>query len=101
MERYKSRGVDELGRIVLPSDLRTELNLDTEDKVSLTAVSTIVILQKAECNEDAGCYLCDVSELGMIKMPAELRQQMGWNEKDRLALYHTDNLMILKSAEKK
>ena len=101
MERYKSRGVDEFGRIVLPSDLRVEMNLDTGDKVSLTVVSTIAILQKAECSEDAGCYLCDVSELGMINLPAELRQQMGWEVKDRLALYHTDNLMILKSAEKK
>jgi len=98
LERYKSRNVDELGRISIPSELRKELSLDTGDKISLTAVSTIVVLQKAA--NDAGA-VCDINDIGMITLPAELRQQMGWKEKDKVALYHTDSLMILKSDARK
>jgi len=101
LERYKSRIVDELGRIVIPGELRKELCFDTGDNVSLTVVGTIVILQKAEGGAGAECNHCQVDELGRVALSTELRQQMGWSEKDTLALYHTDNLMILKSAEKK
>ena len=100
MERYNSRLVDELGRITIPSQLRKELEINTGDKISLTAVSTIVVMEKATGDAVAECHVCDVSELGMITLPLELRQQMGWQTKDELSLYHTDNLMILKSEKK-
>jgi bifunctional DNA-binding transcriptional regulator/antitoxin component of YhaV-PrlF toxin-antitoxin module len=101
LERYKSRIIDEAGRIIIPSELRKLLCFDTGDKVSLTAVSTIVILQKVESGSESDCTLCTVDELGRIDLPAELRQQMGWKEKSALALYHTDELMILKASENK
>ena len=104
MERYNSRLVDELGRITIPSQLRKELEINTGDKISLTVVSTIVIMEKAARDADAtdvgigaDSYICETNELGMITLPLELRQQMGWQTKDELPLYHTDNLMILKS----
>jgi len=92
--------VDEFGRISIPSQLRKELEINTGDKISLTAVSTIVVMEKATGDVVAECHVCDVSELGMITLPLELRQQMGWQTKDELLLYHTDNLMILKSEKK-
>ena len=101
MELYKSRTLDELGRISIPSDLRKELSLNPGDKISLTTISTITVLEKVEGATEADGTICEVSELGVITLPAELRQQRGWKEKDKVALYHTDNLMILKSDTRK
>ena len=100
MERYNSRIVDELGRISIPQQLRKELEISTGDKISLTAVSTIVVMEKVTGDGGAGRYVCDVSELGVITLPLELRQQMGWQTKNELPTYHTDSLIILKSEKK-
>jgi len=100
MERYSSRTVDELGRLVLHSDLRQRLGLETGDSVSFTLVDTIIILQKAEDDLESACATSKVSELGMIDLPVEQRRKLGWETKDKVALYHTDNMVILKLAEK-
>ena len=108
MERYNSRTLDELGRITIPNQLRKELEINTGDKISLTVVSTIVVMEKAsgDCADATGSgtgadpYICKANELGVITLPLELRQHMGWQERDELPLYHTDNLMILKSEKK-
>lgn len=102
MERYSARTVDELGRLTLHSDLRKRLGLETGDKVSLMLVDTILILRRAQgCAEgesQSGCLCCPVSELGMIELPIEIRQKLSWKENAQVALYHTDNIIILKSA---
>lgn len=99
MERYSSRTIDELGRLVLHSDLRKRLALETGNNLSLKPVDTIVILQRAENDAESDYALCPVDELGRLVLPIELRQKLGWKEKDKLALYHTDNIIILKQAE--
>jgi len=98
MERYSARTIDEMGRIVLHSELRQKLGLETSTKVSLQAVDTIVILRKMGSESEQGCAVIQVSDLGMVELPSELRQQMGWNVADKVALYNTDNLIILKTA---
>jgi len=105
MELYKMRIVDELFRISIPSDLRKELDINTRDKISLTTIGTIVILMKAESDAvtdvEAGVYICETNELGMIILPQEVRTFLDCKVADRLPLYLTDSLMILKSAVKK
>ena len=98
MERFSSRTLDELGRLVLHSELRQMLGLDTGDKVSLTLVGTIVILQCTEGDIEPGYAVSQVSDLGVIDLPREYRETLGWKEKDKIALYHTDNVVILKAA---
>ena len=98
MERYSSRTVDELGRIALPGDVRKLLELETGNNLSLTIVGTIVILQRVESDTDTGCCHSKANDFGMITLPTEVRQTMDWKEKDKVALYLTDNLVILKSA---
>jgi len=100
MERYSSRTIDELGRLVLHGELRKLLGLETGDKVSLTLVDSIVILQKSDDDSKLNSVVCQVSDLGMIDIPREARQRLGWDTKDKIALYHTGNIIILKSAEK-
>ena len=98
MERYSARAVDELNRLVLHGELRKELGFEEGDNVSLLRVDTIVILQKADGDLGQGYFASQVDDFGRIVLPAELQQQMGWEVKSRVAVYHTDNMLILKSA---
>ena len=92
MERYSSRKVDELGRIILHGDLRKKLGLDEGARITPTVIGSVVILQRTDTGE------CEVSELGMITLPAEVRQQMLWKAMSEIAVYHTDSMLILKTA---
>ena len=98
MERFSSRTLDELGRLTLHSELREMLGLGTGDKVCLTIVGTIIVLQRAEGEIEPRCAVSQMNDLGMIELPSEHRQTLGWKEKEKIALYHTDNMVILKSA---
>ena len=98
MERYSTRTIDDLGRIVLPSDARKKLELEAGDKLSITIVETIVILHRGSDASTSECASCQVSDLGMIELPREVRQKLGWNVKDQVALYLTENVVILKLA---
>jgi len=53
MEKYTSRKIDELGRIVLPSQLRKELGWSAGDSVVVYCVDkNTVILQTSEKKQD-------------------------------------------------
>ena len=94
MERYSTRTLDEMGRLVLHSELRERLNLDAGTKVSLTLVGTIIALQRIEGNIKPE-HSSQINDLGMLELPREHRQTLGWKEKDKIALYHTGNMIIL------
>ena len=98
MELYSSRTLDELGRIVVHNELRKSLKLETGDKFSFTLVGTIIILQKLDGEPEQCGAVSEISDIGLITIPSEMRKQLGWNAKDEIAVYFTDNLLILKSA---
>jgi len=57
MERLSSRKIDELGRIVLPSELRKQPAWDTGKKVSVYYVNdTTVILQVPKAQSKASIF---------------------------------------------
>ena len=97
MERYNSRTIDENGRLVLHREIRKELGIEAGDKISLMLIDTIVILRRVESDAEEDCIVCQVNDLGMISLPAEVRESLGWKERDKVAVYHTDNIVILKS----
>jgi len=98
MERFSSRGIDELGKIVLHFDIRQRLGLESGDKVSLTPIDNLIILRKAADGSESDCFASQMDDLGRIELPRELRQKFDWKEKDRVAVYNTDKIVILKSA---
>ena len=100
MERYKSRTIDELGRIVIPSELRKALCIKNGDSISLTVVSTVIVLQKAACDAQPTDNLCQVDDIGMVTLPTQIRQRLDWHTTDKLPLYHMDDLLFLGSAPK-
>jgi len=98
MEQYNTRKIDGLGRIVLHSAVRRKLAIKVGGKLLATPVDTIVILQHADDNATSENIICEVDQLGMVALPKEIRQTLGWKENDEVALYQSDNLIILKSA---
>jgi bifunctional DNA-binding transcriptional regulator/antitoxin component of YhaV-PrlF toxin-antitoxin module len=98
MERYKTRAIDEQGRLSIPCDLRKDFGVEAGGNISLTPISNIVVMHQAGGDANPSCAVVKVNELGMIYVPVEIRHKMGWKEKDPIALYYTENVMILKSA---
>jgi len=98
MERFSSRGIDELGKIVLHFDIRQRLGLESGDKVSLTPIDNLINLRKAADGSEADCFASQMDHLRRIELIRELRQKFDWKEKDRVAVYNTDKIVILKSA---
>ncbi len=58
MSRYTglSRRVDELGRVVLPIELRRNLNINPGDPLDISVEDTRVVLQKHKVNNT--CVIC-------------------------------------------
>jgi len=74
MERYSSKSIDEMRRMVLPLEIRQYMGLEAGTAISLQKISTIVILHHADEKESASGT---VDELGRITLPTELMQEMG------------------------
>ena len=98
MERFSARTIDELGQMGLHGELRQKLGIGEGDSITLKPVDTLIILQKAVEGEEQDGFTCPVNALGMFELPRELRQQFGWKAKDKIAVYNTDNVLILKLA---
>jgi len=99
MERYTTRTIDELWRIVLPSDIRKKFELEPGVKLSMTVMETIAILHRGIDTSAPVCAVCEVSDLGTIELPSEMRQRLAWKVKDRIAFYNTDYVIFMKLAE--
>lgn len=52
------RKVDELGRIVIPMELRNKLNISVKDPIEIYVEGTSIVLKKFEPN----CIFCDSSK---------------------------------------
>ena len=63
MERISTRQIDELGRIVLPNELRAKYGWEAKDTLSLYCVdSNTIMLQLAEKNPGQKCIFCGATE---------------------------------------
>ena len=60
---YTERAIDELGRIVLPIEVRKKCDWDTKDKLSISfGEDNSVILRLAEKFSGPKCAICGVAE---------------------------------------
>jgi len=100
MERYSARVIDELRRVVLPSEIRQKLGLEvTKPEVTLQPRGNIVIMQPMKQPMDDNYVTSKVDELGRIELSDKLIQKMGWKLEDKIAVYYVDDGMaILKLA---
>ena len=59
---WDTRKIDELGRVVLPSELRKKLGWGTGDSVSVIEKDGIVIFRPFEKCQEPKCVFCGVAE---------------------------------------
>ena len=96
MENNQARTIDELGRLLIPSQLRKELGLQKGDNLALAHIGTEVVMQRTQDGTSTTCPTCQIDFLGRIDLPAEIRQHMGWKEKDKISMRQLGNAIILK-----
>ncbi len=82
MKFVSIRKVDELGRLVLPIEIRRFYDLNTGDALSVKSTGFEIVLSK---DEEADTERC-VDELGRIVLPKEIRDKFRIQAKDDLAI---------------
>ncbi|MCL2620210.1 MAG: hypothetical protein FWD97_04660 [Defluviitaleaceae bacterium] len=90
------RRLDDLGKIILPSELRRKLGLtlDPSPKVTITKLDDeTLIIQKAK----VGCVSPNTKELddiGRLHLNKELRESLGWDKNTHLGI--NDDVMVIR-----
>ncbi len=82
MKFVSIRKVDELGRLVLPIEIRRFYDLNTGDALSVTSTGFEIVLSKDEKADTERC----MDELGRIVLPKEIRDKFRIKAKDNLAI---------------
>ncbi len=95
------RKVDQLGRVVLPKELRKTLNIkEVEDSLEIYVEDNRIVLKKYDEFEGISGIVRRVDQLGRIVLPIELRRNMNIaEEKDSLEIFVDQNKIVLKKYE--
>ena len=99
MTRVMKRKLDEMGRIIVPVDLREEFKFGTKEKFNLQCIGNEVFLRKMSENQEDGYNDIQLDEMGRIRMPKELLDALGWKPKDVIGIYIVDEFTIGFKAE--
>ncbi len=92
------RKIDELGRIVLPIDLRNYYEIKSGDTVVLLPVREGVQIAKADLfilNQLPKDVTVSVDELGRIVIPSVFRKQFGLVAKDTMCIVPHETCMLM------
>lgn len=84
------RAVDELGRIVLPIEMRKKLGIETKNNLFMILDRSGIILEKGQ----------EVNELGMITIPFHIRKALGIETAEELEVEMVEERIILKKMSK-
>lgn len=93
-----TRKIDELGRIVLPIELRRKFNIEYKDTIDIYTEDNKIILKKDDSSPSAG-IIRKIDELGRVVLPVELRKKFGIEIKDSIDIYIEEDRIILKKYE--
>lgn len=84
-EEMESRKVDELGRIVIPFNIRQKVGIEEKNNLTLLVDGNRLILKKG----------IEVDQLGRISIPLHIRQAMEIKEKDELEFEVVEDTIII------
>ena len=93
-----TRNLDELARIVIPSNFRNGVFFGGTE-VYLFKVDKYVVISKRNYNGEGIKKVFD--ELGRIQINAEVRRDLEWKAKDSISVWKIDDYIILKKVESK
>ena len=98
MKFEMKRKIDELGRIVLPIDLRRYYGIDNGDTIVLLPVREGIQVAKADyfiLNQLPTEMAVNIDELGRFVMPSSFRTQYHIDAKDTLCIVPHETCMLL------
>ncbi len=95
MEFVSIRKMDELGRIILPVEIRRLYGIGVGDTLGIEATSYDIILSKECTSAEFTQY---VDELGRITLPDEYRAQFNFKHKEELAVIPREDGIHLRLA---
>ena len=98
MKFEMKRKIDELGRIVLPIDLRNYYGIKSGDTVVLLPVREGIQLAKAEyfiMNQISEDMAVNIDELGRIVIPSVFRKQFSLEAKDTMCIVPNETCMLM------
>lgn len=88
------RKVDELGRIVIPIEIRNNMGIKEKDTMEIFMQGKDIFIQKATTDEKGMTRVVD--ELGRIVIPIEIRNELELIEKSPLEVHLDGKRIILK-----
>ena len=70
-----TRKIDELGRVVLPRELRRSFDINEKDPVEIYVVDEKIMIKKYTAGEPVLGIVRKVDELGRVVLPMEVRKK--------------------------
>ena len=98
MKFEMKRKIDELGRIVLPIDMRNYYEIVNGDSVVLLPVREGIQIAKTDLfilNQMPQDIVVKVDELGRIIIPSAIRKQFGFEPKDTMCILPNETCMLM------
>lgn len=93
------RKIDELGRVVLPIEIRNQFGYVEKDPIEIFMKNDKIILKKPILNskEESVGIIRKLDELGRITIPKEIRNRLDLREKDEVEiLIDKDSIILMK-----
>lgn len=93
------RKIDELGRLVLPMEIRKAFKLGEKEKMDIyldPKNPECVVISKFNQEDSAIGLARNIDELGRIVIPAEIRRNFFIGERDPLEFFTEDNQIYIK-----
>ena len=90
-----TRKVDELGRVVIPIEIRRSRKWEIGDKIAMYTQGRNIVLYKVEDSTDQnGGIIRKLDELGRMVLPRESRKKFEIEVGDEIEIY-TDNAKVI------
>lgn len=95
------RRVDQLGRIVVPKEIRKNLNIvEAVDCMEIYLEDGMIVFKKFDGNVNTAGIVRRVDQLGRVVLPIELRRMLNIvEERDALEIFVADGSVLLKKYE--
>lgn len=91
------RRLDELGRFIIPEELRRNFQMDKGTKVTFRMYEDYIILKESE--EQDIQFTAQIEELGRILIPIEMRKALNWVERDLIEIYIYGSYIALRKRQ--
>ena len=92
------RDLDELGRIVIPSDYRNGKVIEGETPVKIHNIGKYVVIEILEGK--AKKHQKKFDGLGRVVVPIEMRNDLKWKTKDKIKIWDSGKYFILQKVRR-